>query len=320
MKRNYMTLAIFLCFASLLVGVVIKYFPFNSKKGVLDDNIFIHTNFEEKSDAYKKIKYLAKAFNKIGAKAKILSFEEKESSEYNIYIVNDITNLPKVKNLDAINVLWCPYIAFNDDIENFRDFDVIVVKSMPSFSHLKAINARVAFIPDAIDMKKVDKKTNNRILYYGNNNNAFSLVMYLTKDYDIDIIGKGWSYSDVRKKVIKTEPKNDDFSKYDFVLIDQTEEEIMNNIVNSDLIKVLENGGVPVVRFNPGISDLFDDRVIMYYNEEDFHKTINDIVKNKNIVRDMKSALYARLDDWNSLSVANKFTEIFQIMKKKRIN
>ncbi len=319
MKKYYIKFAIFLFLAFLFAFLAIKCKGYFFNNNGLDDVLYINTQFEKNTEDFDKIKRLSRAFDEIGVKVEIKPIDKHKSGKYNLYVAENKTNLPKVLDLDAINVLWVPYVDTNTNIEMYRDFDVIVVKSNSSFTYLKAINARTAFIPDAIDMKKVENKTNNRILYYGDNRD-FSLAMYLTKNYDIDIIGKGWKHTEFYKKVKKDNPSKNDFSEYFVVLVDQSDEEIANYILSKDFIKVLENGGVPVIRFNPGVSRLFDDRVIMYHNENDFHKTINELMTNKDIVHKVKSSLYAKPDTWNTLSVANKFTEIFQIMKKKRIN
>ncbi len=319
MKKKYINIAVFLFLVSLGIIGGLKYEIYNFKYKLADKLIFINTQFEKNSDDYKKIKHLAEQFDKTEFKAVVNSANEHKSGKYNLYVINDNSSLPKVIDLEAINILWLPYILSNDDIERYRDFDVIVVKSNSSFEHLKAINVRTAFIPDAIDMKKVEKKTNNRVLYYGDYS-PNSLVMYLTRNYDIDIIGKGWEKSGVKNKVIKNKINKDDFTKYLIVLVNQSDEEIAKNLINKDFIAVLENGGFPMIRFNPGVSKLFDAKVVMYYNEIDFHEKMNKFMHNEDAVKQTKDALYTKLDEWDSLSVANKLTEIFQIMQKKRIN
>lgn len=318
MKKNYIKIAVFLFLISLVIFGGLKYEIYNFKYKSADKLIFINTQFEKNSDDYKKLKHLAKQFDKTEFKAVIYPANKHKSGKYNLYVINDSSSLPKVIDLEAINILWLPYV-FDDDIEKYRDFDVIVVKSSSSFEHLKAINVRTAFIPDAIDMKKIEKKTNNRVLYYGDYI-PNSLVMYLTRNYDIDIIGKGWEKSSVKNKVIKNKISKDDFAKYLIVLVDQTDKEIAKNLINKNLITVLENGGFPFIRLNPGVGKLFDARIAMYFSEQDFHDTMHEFMRNKSTIKYIKNSLYAKLDEWDSLSVANKLAEIFQIMQKKRIN
>jgi hypothetical protein len=103
-------------------------------------------------------------------------------------------------------------------------------------------------------------------------NNEFSLSLYLAKNKDFDIYGKNWTHTEHSKKIKNENIDDNNFSKYYITLCDQTEEEIANSIVNDKVIRILENGGLPLVRYNQGIKHIFQDDVVMYYNEEDFNK------------------------------------------------
>ena len=317
--KKYIIMLAMLC---LILACGWLFCPHNSTKksnALLDDVLFINAQYLKKDVKFKRIKKLEKVLNQIGVDTVLNSKGEHKEGNINLYIAENKYDLPEVKDLDAINVLWFPYIDMEDDFEIFRKFDVVLVKSFASFLHLKAINVRTAFIPDAIDMKKVkDRKNNKRILYYGNNSN-FSLVLYLTKGNDVDIIGEGWEHTKYADKVIKTKINKSDFTSYPIILVDQTDEEIKKYLVNDKVTEVLENGGRLMIRYNPGVEKMYDDSILMYHNVEDFYDKFEKLKSKIENYGDFRDDFYDKSANFDTNSVANKIVEIFQIMKKKRI-
>jgi hypothetical protein len=69
------------------------------------------------------------------------------------------------------------------------------------------------------------------------------------------------------------------YREYSLVLIDQSEEDISRDIVNNKLLKIIENGAIPFVRYNPGIINMFGDAIPMYYNPEHFKFELDRLLK-----------------------------------------
>lgn len=96
---------------------------------------------------------LAQALRKTGTEVVLSGKGSFATGDFNLYAADNIGNLPEVADRNAINVLWLPMVQGSDDAARLRPFDVVVVKSMAAFGHLKAINVRTAYIPDAINIK-----------------------------------------------------------------------------------------------------------------------------------------------------------------------
>ena len=332
MKKNYVFAIIGLSLAIIIVLFILfkDNISFNAKMPNIDfsvsslfkenplgDKLFINVNNQQDSITYKKALQLNKYLKKAGVKTEVNHNGNHKSGNINFYITSNIFNLPKVIDKSAINLIWLDYFDANDDFDNLRDFDVVVVKSISSYNHLKAINVRTAYIPDAINISKSNEKPNKKIMYYGNNDD-FSLALYLMQNRKIDIYGKGWEHTTHRSNIKSSKIDNDDFSKYSFVLIDQTDDEIQKYIVNDKIIEVLSNGGIPLVRYNPGIEKIFGNIVPMYHNEDDFYIKLNNLSKNNHLEK-IRDDIYDISQKWNSQMVANKFIEIFDIMIRKKI-
>jgi len=333
MKKSYIALLIVLCTAIVFVlylliggkGIYNKALPnvdFSIlgafKNNPLQDTLYINVEDGKDEVLYAKAKRLAKSLRDEGVDVRINEKGNHSSGNLNLYVASNKHSLPKVIDNDSINILYIPYVSSDDDFEIFRNFDVVIVKSISSYSHLKAINVRTAYIPDAIDIKTSSLSPKLKAMFIGDNN-EFSLSLYLAKNKDFDIYGKNWTHTEHSKKIKNENIDDNNFSKYSITLCDQTEEEIANSIVNDKVIRILENGGLPLVRYNQGIKHIFQDDVVMYYNEEDFNRKFEELISDKNLVKEKRKAIFEKAKNWNTKITANKFIEIFMIMKQKKI-
>ena len=288
------------------------------KKNPLGEKLYINVEANNDDILYKKAYNLAKNLRKEGVSVNITPKENHQSGNLNLYVAKDKYHLPDVIDQKSINILLIPYVSSNDNFEIFRKYDVIIVKSISSYSHLKAVNVRTAFIPDAINIKKLKKNSIYKAMFLGDNKD-FSLSLYLAKKYNFDIYGKNWAHTEYANKV-KNETINEDiFSKYAIVLTDQSDEEIDNSIVNDKIISILENGGLPFIRYNQGFKHIFQDSIAMYYNETDFNNKFNELTSDMKTINDLRNIFFENAKKWNDKTVANKFIEIFKIMKLKKI-
>ena len=332
MKKNYAITIIGLFFmVTIVLFILLKdNLSFDIKKSNIDfraviglkenplkETLYINVNDDKSSDVYNKSQNLNKYLKKAGVKTQINTKGNHKSGNINFYITNGSFDLPKVIDKKAINLIWLLDVDSDENFEKFRDFDVVVVKTFSSYNHLKAINVRTAYVPDAIDIQKNSTKPNKKIMYYGNND-EFSLALYLMQNRKIDIYGKGWQHTKHKNDIISEDTNDSIFPKYSFVLVDQSDEEIQKNIVNDKIIRVLNSGGIPFVRYNPGIEKMFDETIPMYYNEEDFYNKLNGLSQNNNLEK-IRNDIYDVSQKWNSQMVANKFIEIFDIMIRKKI-
>ena len=182
------------------------------------------------------------------------------------------SNLPEVADRNAINVLWLPMVQGSDDAARLRPFDVVVVKSMAAFGHLKAINVRTAYIPDAINIKNpATSRPNGKAMFYGDKR-GFSLPLYLAgrADMSVDVYGKGFENVWPNDEIMPDTPQPEDFQTYSAVLLDQSDEAVRDELVSPQVIEVIENGGLPYLRFNSGIYKIFGEALPMYGNEQEF--------------------------------------------------
>lgn len=322
MKKIRITLIITFCIVAtflLALSIVNGAFYYLLKENPLNERLNINCNEEVQSITYKKLEKLTKNLRKMGVKTTLNKKDYHKSGNINLYVTDNSYNLPKIINSNVINVLWIPYIDPQDDFNEFRNFDVIIVKSVPSFSHLKAINVRTAYIPDAFDAVKNNDTINKSALYWGDND-KFSLALNLVGNKKIDIFGDKWKHTIYYNKVIKEKNiKLNDFKNYAIVLVDQDDDDIKKELINDKIIKLIENGFVPFVRYNPGIHAIFNDNLPQYYNNDDFNNKYNDLTSNKTKIKNIKKKLFDIAKNWNSEAQANKFIEIFSIMQKKRI-
>lgn len=282
--------------------------------------IFINVHASKMSPLYRKNVKLQKAFQEIGKDVVLSDMQKPQSGNFNLYIAENLDNLPKVSDKNAINILWLPIVRQSDDVTPLRDFDVIVVKSMASFNHLKAINVRTAFIPDAINIKSLPlRQPNGKSMFYGDNG-GFSLSLYLAgqQEHSIDVYGKGfepyWPVDEIKGDT----PSLDDFSRYSAVLTDQSDDDIQNELVNAKIIEIVENGGVPLLRFNSAVYKIFGDALPLYHDEKEFIDLLNQLERNSEFVLQIRKNLKFISQQWNSESQAQKFVELFDIMQKKR--
>jgi hypothetical protein len=296
----------------ILLGCWGIYFYKNTPIPLFKETIYIHAANQEDKNILSP---LYSALKKEGYKTRLLTGNEK-GGLFNLYYAANINSLPHVQDKKAINFLWTPVVSDKEDPENLRDFDVIIVKSMGSFEYLKAINVRTAYIPDAVNMKRhfsFGKK--KELMFYGDNQ-GFNLALWLAKNntLSVDVYGKNFENTPNKDDVKNGKPN---FSKYELVLVDQTEEEIKNEIVNSKIIKVIEEGGLPYIRFNNGVKTMFDDAVPMYYNPDHFGFALRQILHNQDVIQEKKNLIKMIATHWDAKSQALKFAELFDLMKKK---
>ena len=282
--------------------------------------IYINVNASPMSQLYRQNLKLQKAFQKIGKEVILSDMQNPKSGNFNLYIAENLDNLPKVIDTNAINVLWLPVVRQDDDVTPLRAFDVIVVKSMVSFNHLKAINVRTAFIPDAFNIKPLSAhRPNGKAMFYGDNT-GFSLSLYLAgqQEHSLDVYGKGFANLWPQDEIKGDMPSLDDFSRYSVVLTDQTDEDIRDEIVNAKIIEIIENGGVPLLRFNSGIYKIFGEALPLYHNEKEFIDLLKQMENTPQLIMQTRQNLIQISQQWNSESQALKFSEIFDLMQKKR--
>lgn len=272
-------------------------------------------------NSYMILNVLSKALKKEGVNTVVSDKAHFQSGKFNIYAAQSEDDLPQVIDKTAINFLWLPKVR-QDTPEPLRPFDVIVTQSALSFSHLKAINVRTAYIPPAFDVStQKAKDTQPKLMFYGDNDKGFSLSLYLAgpTDLKIDVYGKGfegfWGYDEIMKEPVKAE----DFRRYALALADQSEEEIRDELINPQIIKIIENGGVPYIRYNYGVYRIFGEDLPMYRNENEFLPKVKELLARPNEVAKYRNRIREIAENWNSRSQAKKFIELFEVMEKKMI-
>ena len=80
---------------------------------------------------------------------------------------------------------------------------------------------------------------------------------------------------------------------------------------------IIENGGMPYIRYNNGVAKIFGNKLPMYVNEQEFLPKAQMFLNNPALVSENREALRQIAHNWNSQSQARKFAEILEIMKKK---
>lgn len=281
--------------------------------------IYLNAN-DEKS--YLELKRLKNALRGEGKHVVLSDKNSFKSGEINLYAAFDEKELPKVLDMEAINFLWIEELSDMWALEKLRDFDVIVVKQFPLFSHLKAVNVRTAYIPDIIEEIEPKKQDDNgKVMYWGDNDTGFSLALYLAgkNDFSVDIYGNGFEGLWPKEEIMGKREDIADFRDYKFVLVDQSDEDIRDEVVNKKIIQIIEGGGLPLVRYNFGVRKLFGDDVPMYANEDEFLQMFNRLLSSTEETNERKKQLFATTKKWNAQSAALKFIELFEIMEKKRL-
>ncbi len=321
-----------LLYIALLIGcaVLLFYSRILEKSSALsslmhkNDNIvsliYINTHASPMTPLYRQAKKLQNAFEKIGLNVVLSDMNHTRSGDFNLYIAENLNNLPKVLDPNAINILWLPMVYETDDVSPLRPFDVVVVKSIEAFNHLKAINVRTAFIPDAINIKDIPlSQPSKKAMFYGDNQ-GFSLSLYIAgkNNLSLDIYGNGFENFWPQDEIIASSPSLNDFSQYAVVLVDQSENTIRDGLLDTKIIEALENGGVPFLRFNNGIYKIFGDALPLYHNEDEFVSLLNQMKNNPKLILQIRQNLRQISQKWNSVSQAQKFSELFEIMQKKR--
>lgn len=296
------------------------YLTLNKIQASSDDKTeAIYINAQDMA-AYSKMQKLVTALEKNGKKVILSGRENFKSGLFNLYATSDTKNMPNVLDSKAINMLWVPQVV-EDMPEVLRPCDVVIVENMSSFSHLKAINMRTAFIPPAVDIRYKQSKMPNKNypMFYGNNDSGFSLSLYLAgpTDLKVDVYGTGFSGYWAENDIIAETANANDFQHYPLVMIDQSEEDIRDEVVNSKIIEVIEQGGLPYLRYNSGVAKMFGEAVPMYMTQAEFLPEIKRLLNSPNELKERKEAIRQIANSWSSDSQAKKIIELFDVMKKK---
>ncbi len=308
--KKYLILS-FVILLALVVGfIILKSNVFIDK----EDAIYVIALDDASTD---KAKNIYKSIKK-EKKSAVLS-NDIGGGNYNFYIASSYEDLPHNINKNAINILYIPYFSNKDSSKILSNFDVVVVKSAKSFGHLKAINVRTAYIPDAFDINKNKESSFSSKIAYVGNDEDFSLALYLIKNANInvDVYGKvknkNWDENKIKSKKLKNS------NEYSLILIDQPDEDIAREIVCDRLLKIVSDGHLPFVRFNQGIYSMFGDAIPMYYNEEHFKFELNRLINASHELKVRRDTIRKISENWSSSMRAKKIIELFDIMKKKRI-
>lgn len=305
-----------------LLGVFLAGCVFYALRGNFFDNkdvIYLNANDEK---AYLELEKLRTALKKERRRVVLSEAGDFKSGEINLYASSKGKELPKVLDLGAINFLWIERLSDMWALEKLKDFDVVVVQSHPLFSHLKAVNVRTAYIPAPVEIAKPDTpfKATGKVAYWGDAD-GFSLALYLAgkNDFSVDIYGKGFEKLWPKDEIKGGSEDLTDFRAYDFVLVDQSEEDIRDEIVNQKVRQILEGGGVPLVRYNAGVEKILGDGELMYMSDEDFAGKFNKFITSVEALEQQRKSLFSALQQFDSRSAALKFIELFEIMQRKRI-
>lgn len=306
LSSSVILVAIIICFLGFMA-----YRPQNTL-----DTIYLNANDDE---ALIRLQKLATGLEKLKQPYILSSQGNFKSGKFNVYATSDFNNLPMVIDNKAINFLWIPTVE-QQTPEPLRPYDVIVVENMPSFSYLKAINVRTAYIPKAINVTAVDVSPElDYPMYYGDNDNGFSIALFLAgpTDLKVDVYGKGfegyWSHDEIMKEA----PKEEDFQRYAVVLADQADNFIRDELMPQNIVEIIEKGGLPYLRYNHGINKMFGDIIPMYMNENEFLPNLKHLLGNPREIKSRREMLRLMVKNWDSLSQARKFIELMSIMEKK---
>lgn len=315
MKKIIQFMTLFILIFAIFCCIFMLFFNKNEQK--FDEKTYFFNAFDE--DSYIKLQELKNSFETLGKKVKLSKQGNFASGKFNLYAAKSIVNLAQVKDKKAINILWLPDFK-EENPEVLREFDVIVVENMPSFTHLKAINVRTAFIPSAINViKKAQNKFEKEVMFFGEAEDGNSLALSLAgpTDLQIDVYGHDFRRTWPVKDIVREFVKADDFQRYGLVLLDQSEEELSRGALNKRLRTVIENGGLPVIVYNGGVEKIFGKVIPMYFNTEGFLPLMKSLLVNPQDIMDRKRKIREIAQSWNSESVAKKFIEVFDVMERK---
>ena len=279
--------------------------------------IVIHVRENEPSEQINK---LMSALKKEGKDVVLAVGAQNTSGTFNLYTAADIDHLPAVVDAEAINFLWIDRLKSDANPEPLRPFDVIVVKNMPAYKHLKATNVRTAFIPEAIDIADTESAlAAERPMFWGDGKEfSVSLLLAGGAKVQVDVYGEGFEGKWPREEIRGTSPEPAEFRRHPLVLADQSDEEIVIQSLNPRILKIIENGGVPFVLYNPVFEKLFGKAVPMYFNGDEFMPKLQQLLQNYEEIEKRRNAIRHLSNRWNSHSQALKFMELFEIMDKKR--
>lgn len=156
-------------------------------------------------------------------------------------------------------------------------------------------------------------------MFYGDNR-GFSLPLYLAgrADMSVDVYGKGFENVWPTDEIMPDTPQPEDFQTYSAVLLDQSDEAVRDELVSPQVIEVIENGGLPYLRFTSGLQNFRGKHWPMYGNEQEFAAGLRELEQNPALVQQRRAALRETAKQWDSVSQAQKFVEIFAIMQQKR--
>ena len=101
------------------------------------------------------------------------------------------------------------------------------------------------------------------------------------------------------------------------ILADQADEDIKDAILSQRLIKIIENGGLPYIRYNAGVEKMFGDIIPMYHTDTAFLPEIKRLLASPEDIAERRISLLKASKQWNSSSQAKKFIELATIMKQK---
>lgn len=319
MKKVLLSLAVLLALS--LCGVlwlnrVIYDTHRNMFDGQSNQHVYINVSTKKPSVPAERLKV---ALENEGKKVTLSYQGEHKSGDLNIYTAEDVYNLSKVLDSKAINFLWLDKMADNKDPEILRPFDVVITKSMPLFNHLKAINVRTAFIPNSIDITPNKPSANGRAMFLGDGE-VYSLALSLAgqAQMSLDVYGKNFEGKWPTDEIKAERPTPSDMGEYSLVLVDQEEANIRDEFIEPLIITILENGGLPFIRYNPAVEKLFGEAVPMYYNGDEFKPKLEFLLAHPQEIMERKEAIRNIAQGWSSKGQAKKFIELFEVMEKKR--
>ena len=143
--------------------------------------------------------------------------------------------------------------------------------------------------------------------------------MIKNSELPIDIYGKVNDNNLDGQQIKSASLNKNKYKEYSLILIDQDEEDVAQNIVSDKILKIISNGGVPFVRYNPAIVKMFGDAIPMYYNPDHFSFELNRLLKSPEELKTRFNVIGNISTNWSSNMRAKKIIELFDIMKKKRI-
>ncbi len=283
-----------------------------------DDTIYLNAYNNSSFSLLQKLK----TFLEQEGKHVVLSKSHSpQSGQYNVYTALNNQKLPQVIDSDAINFLWVDRLENDTNPELLRPFDVIITKNMPPFLYLKAINVRTAYIPEAINLEDMDIRVpNGKAMFFGSSAvPSLSLFLAGNEQLSLDVFGRGFETMWPADEIIGAEPLYSDYTNYSLILVDQDEKDIAEEIMPAQIIKIIEHGGLPFVRYNSAIEKLFGDVVPMYHSPEEFRPMYDALLADVAQVMERKKTLQQLAGGWSSRGQAKKIIELFDVMKRKRL-